>query len=103
MPLEPFIDDPAIHTIYIHKINYSTQHDEATPWRAGGLRQWLTTCSTTPSKSAAARMPKRNGKRVIVLETHQPHPGLLQSKAAKKRYFDEGHLTGFSISRAPTP
>ena len=42
---------------------------------------------------------ERNGKRVIVIETEHPSPGLFQTKAAKKRYFDEGFRSGLGIKQ----
>ncbi len=102
VPLEPSVSDPAIHTIYVHQIKYSAVMGGK---QRLGVREAFVNAHRMLDSSLLKRRrqdAERNGKRVIMLETHHPHPGFLQSKTAKKRYFDDGHLTG-SISRDSTP
>jgi NTE family protein len=101
IPLEPFVSDPEIHTVIIHRISYpdrdASKHLSIRQAFINGhhmLRDAL--------HEHRVRRAEANGKRVILLETTHPHPGLFQSKATKKRYFEDGHRTGSTISQQPS-
>lgn len=88
LPFEHFVNDPAIHTIIVHSLSAP-----ATPQRklkvlgmVSGSHKMLNT-ALVDYRLAEAR---RNGKRVILIETEHPSPGFFQSKETKKRYFEKG-------------
>ncbi len=98
MPIEPFLNDPEIHTVIMHRITYpggeGKKHLCIKQAFINGhhmLRDAL--------HEHRLRLALQNAKRVILLETTHAHPGLLQSKATKKRYFEDGRRTGSSISQ----
>ena len=96
LPIEPYLRDPSIHTIIIHRINYSTRAKR----RHLGISAAFSNSHQIMNDSLFAYRQteaERNGKRVILIETHHSHPGLFQTKAAKKRFFDAGHGSGLSI------
>jgi len=102
IPLEPFITDPAIHTVIIHKITYpSGETKKRMSIKEAFLNGHL--MLNAALLEHRLRGAKHNGKRVILLETLHAHPGLLQSKATKKRYFEDGLKTGSSIFRELSP
>lgn len=97
LPLEPFIDHPEIHTIIVHAVSNPRRPNRknlgvSSAFSHGHemLNRELTAHRT--------REAERNGKRVIVVETIHPHPGLFQSAATKQHLFDQGHATGLSLS-----
>lgn len=97
IPLEVFVTDPAIHTVIIHKISYPSGEEK----KYLGIKDAFINGHHMLNDALLEhriRDAERNGKRVILLETLHPHPGLLQSKATKKRYFEDGLRTGSSIS-----
>ncbi len=96
LPIEPFIDDPAIHTIIVHRIRYQPGRLRKNP----GIHSMIGNGHKMLNEALfelRRREAERNGKRVVLLETSQPHPGLLQSAATKKRCFDDGQRTGTSL------
>jgi predicted acylesterase/phospholipase RssA len=96
LPIDPYINDPAIHTIIVHSISYPTGDGKlgvSAPFSRG--HQMMNDALFAFRRAEA----ERNGKRVILVETGHPHPGILQTKAAKKRYFEEGELSGLSLSK----
>ncbi|MDP4995294.1 MAG: patatin-like phospholipase family protein [Akkermansiaceae bacterium] len=97
IPIEPFISDPEIHTIIAHKI----VHERDKPGKRLAVKDpfvngyhMLNDTLFEFRKQAA----ERNGKRVIVMETQSKHPGLFQTKAAKKAFYDLGYRTADTIS-----
>jgi predicted acylesterase/phospholipase RssA len=96
LPIDPYINDPAIHTIIVHSISYPTGDGKlgvSAPFSRG--HQMMNDALFAFRRAEA----ERNGKRVILVETGHPHPGILQTKAAKKRYFEEGELSGLSLGK----
>lgn len=97
IPLEPFINDQEIQTILIHRITYpgvaAKKFMRIKQGFINGHRMLNDALYDYRLREAV-----RNGKRVIILETHHTHPGIFQSYAAKKRFFAEGQRTGSSIS-----
>jgi len=96
LPLEPFIRDPLIHTIIVHNVSY--------PVRAMGRHLGISAVFSHSHQMMNNALfayrraeAERNGKRVIVIETTHSHPGVFQTKAAKKRFFEAGHGSGLSI------
>ncbi|MEP2774329.1 MAG: patatin-like phospholipase family protein [Luteolibacter sp.] len=96
VPIAPFLSDPEIHTIIAHKI----VHTGAAEGKRLAIKDafvnghhMLNDALLDYRKQEA----ERNGKRVIVLETECDHPGLFQTKAAKRRYFDQGFRTAEGI------
>jgi predicted acylesterase/phospholipase RssA len=96
LPLEPYLRDPAIHTIIVHNITY--------PARIQGRHLGISAAFSHSHQIMNDALfayrraeAERNGKRVILIGTSHPHPGLFQTKAAKKRFFDAGHSTGLTI------
>jgi len=97
LPLEPFIEDPAIHTIIIHAVT--------NPKRSTGKNLGVSSAFSHSHKmlnreltAHRKKVAEKNGKRVIFFETNHPHPGLLQSAATKQRYFVKGRATGLSMT-----
>lgn len=97
LPMEPFIHDPAIHTIIVHAVSNprktSNKHLGVSSAFSHGHEMLNGALTAYRTKEA-----EKNGKRVIFVETNHPHPGLLQSAATKRRYFEEGRSTGLSLS-----
>lgn len=96
LPFEPYLRDPSIHTIIIHSINYSTRIKR----RHLGISAAFANSHQIMNEALFAYRraeAERNGKRVILLETHHSHPGLFQTKAAKNRFFEVGRSSGLSI------
>ncbi len=96
LPIDPYINDPAIHTIIVHNVCYPTGNGKlgvSAPFSRG--HQMMNDALFAYRRAEA----ERNGKRVILVETGHPHPGILQSKAAKKRYFEEGERSGLSLRK----
>ncbi len=97
LPIDPFVNDPEIHTIIVHSISNPSKSSGkhlgvSSPFSHGHkmLNRSLT--------DMRIREAERNGKRVIFVETTHPHPGLFQSAATKRKFFDEGHTTGLSLA-----
>jgi NTE family protein len=96
LPIEPYLRDPAIHTIIVHNVTY--------PPRIKGRHLGISAAFSHSHQIMNDALfayrraeAERNGKRLIFAETSHPHPGLFQSKAAKKRFFESGHGSGLSI------
>ena len=97
LPIEPFVSDPEIHTIIVHKISHER--------RAAG--KWLAVKDPIVNgyhmlNDALFELRRteaeRNGKRVVVMETRSKHPGLFQSKAEKKGFYDQGLRTAGGVA-----
>lgn len=97
LPIEPFVNDTAIHTIIVHAVSNpkqsSNKHLGVSSAFSHGHEMLNRALTGHRIKEA-----EKNGKRVIFVETTHPHPGLLQSAATKRKYFDEGHATGLSLA-----
>lgn len=96
LPIEPFLNDPAIHTIIVHNLRTTVHSGRkklgvSAPFADGHkmLNRELFRFRRTEAE--------RNGKKVIVIETDHPSPGLFQSSELKKIYFNKGHVAGKSV------
>jgi NTE family protein len=96
LPLEPYLREPSIHTIIVHNVTY--------PPRIKGRHLGISAAFSHSHQIMNDALfayrraeAERNGKRVIVIETNHPHPGVFQTKSAKKRFFEVGHGSGLSI------
>ena len=101
LPIEPFLTDPGIHKVIIHRIPYPGGNGR----KLLGIKQAFINghhMLRDALHEHRMKLAEANGKRVILLETSHRHPGLLQSKATKKRYFEDGHRTGSTISQQLT-
>lgn len=97
LPLEPFVNDPAIHTIIVHAVSNPQRSSQ----KHLGVSSAFSNSHEMLNRALTAHRVKeaeKNGKRVIFVETVHPHPGLLQSAATKRRFFDKGHSTGLSLA-----
>ncbi|MGJ8633111.1 MAG: patatin-like phospholipase family protein [Luteolibacter sp.] len=97
LPVEPFLTTPEIHTIIVHRIaNIEKNKNHLTVSDAfGNIHNMLNNALFDFRKKEA----ERHGKKVIVMETAHPHPGLFQTKAAKKRFFEAGKQTALNLDR----
>lgn len=93
LPIEPYIHDPAIHTIIVHNLTKPT----APPKKSLGVsapfgdgHQMLNDALFDYRRKEA----ERNGKRVIIIETEHPSPGFFQNAETKKRFFEIGRASG---------
>lgn len=83
-PYEQWLDDPAIHTIIVHRI----QHHEKTkrfPWR--GIFRVSAEAHTCVARDLARRGKERaeqSGKKIVFVETKTQHPGVFQGRLAKE-------------------
>lgn len=96
LPVEPFIHDPAIHTIIVHRLSHPNgkcRKNLGVSAAFADSHQMLNDALFEFRRKDC----ERNGKRVIVIETEHPSPGLFQTKAAKKRFFDDGYSSGLGI------
>ncbi|WP_035613846.1 patatin-like phospholipase family protein [Haloferula sp. BvORR071] len=94
-PFDHWLEDPSIHTIVVHRIRHSS--------RMGGP-QWKTPngilgeCHTIAANELCRRrrvQAQEMGKKVIYLETHHDHPGLLHGKKSRG-FFQAGMDTAFA-------
>ncbi|MGJ8644981.1 MAG: patatin-like phospholipase family protein [Luteolibacter sp.] len=97
VPIDPFISDPEIHTIIAHKIVHTRG---ATGKRLAVKDPFVNGYHMLNDALFEFRKQtaERNGKRVIVMKTQSKHPGLFQTKAAKKAFYDLGYRTAETIS-----
>ncbi|MFD2256832.1 patatin-like phospholipase family protein [Luteolibacter algae] len=100
VPLEPYIADPAVHTIIVHDISYPRQ-SAAADKRLGIKEVFINGHHMLNDALTEHRIreAERNHKRVIFLETHHPSPGFFQSAKKKKRYFIDGARTASAVSQ----
>ena len=81
VPFEHWLDDPAIHTIIIHRVEHIEGTELVTSWPT--LASGFATChqiianTTTALRRANA---KRSGKRIIEIVTETAHPRLFPTK-----------------------
>ena len=97
LPIDPFVSDPSIHTIIVHAVSNSTKQ----PRKHLGVSNAFSNSHEMLNRELTAHRTKeaqKNGKRVIFVETNHPHPGVLQSAATKRRFFDQGQATGLSLA-----
>jgi NTE family protein len=102
LPLEPFLDDPNIHTIILHKLTYPECPSPRT------LKIPAVFCNSHRTLNEALlgfrlREAERNGKRVIFIETDHSYPGFFQSKEKKKKYFENGYQAGMTLKHQIAP
>lgn len=96
LPVEPYLRDPGIHTIIVHNVTYPPRikgHHLGISAAFSHSHQIMNDALFAYRRAEA----ERNGKRVILIETNHPHPGVFQTRAAKKRFFEAGHGSGLSI------
>ena len=76
-PFDQWLDDPAVHTIVVHRIRHASAM-KGLPWRTpGGI---LGECHSVVAEDLLQRrfdQAAGSGKRLVVLETEHDHPGLL--------------------------
>lgn len=97
VPIEPFVSDSEIHTIIAHKIS----HVRSEPGKRLAVKDPFVNAYHMLNDALFEYRKKeaeRNGKRVILMETQSKHPGLFQTKAAKKAFYDLGYRTAGTIS-----
>lgn len=91
-PFDHWLDDPAIHTIVVHRVNH-TSTIRGLPWRTpGGI---LGECHTVAANELCRfrrRQAEASGKRLIFLETEHAHPGLLHG-GRSRGFFEAGRET----------
>ncbi len=97
LPMEPFINDPAIHTIIIHAVSNPRSKKRKHLGVSSAFSHGHEMLNRELTRYRVIEAEK-NGKRVIQIETTHPHPGLFQSAVTKQRYFDEGRATGLSVA-----
>jgi len=96
LPLEPFLHDTAIHTIIVHNVAYPRRIKRRHLGISAAFSHSHQIMNDALFTYRCAEA-ERNGKRVILIETKHPHPGVFQTKAAKKRFFEVGQTSGLSI------
>lgn len=98
IPIEIFIDAPEVHTIIVHHLKRPRD-----PRKRLKLPSVFTHSHQMLNQSLFDHRlaeAERCGKRVIVIETTHPGPGLFQSQAKKDRYFDLGQKAAQSVTQA---
>ncbi|MCW1885720.1 patatin-like phospholipase family protein [Luteolibacter flavescens] len=100
-PFDHWLDDPAIHTIVVHRIQHSSCM-KGLPWRTpGGM---MGECHRVVSGELLRRRTEdamAAGKQLIFLETAHDHPGLLHG--GKSRTFFAAGAATFRQSSLCTP
>ncbi|WP_367874523.1 patatin-like phospholipase family protein [Luteolibacter sp. Populi] len=82
-PFDQWLEDPAIHTIVVHRIR-NTSCMGGFSWKTPG--SILGECHTISANELCRRrrvQAQEMGKKVIYLETHHDHPGLLHGKKSR--------------------
>lgn len=93
-PFDHWLDDPAIHTIVVHRIRHTTEMG-GLPWRTpGGILGECHGVSANELHRRRCEQAERSGKRMIFLETGHGCPGLLHGRHARG-YFAAGRETVF--------
>lgn len=97
-PLEHYFEDDGIHTIIVHRVDYPNPkkryffiHDIFTASHA------MFSAEITDYRKREAEL---RGKRLIFVDTHHAHPGLLQSQEKKLAFYLKGKETGESTLKA---
>ena len=91
-PFDQWIHDPSIHTIVVHRIRHTSAMGGFS-WKTPGAI--LGQCHTVVSNELARRrhvQAEEAGKKVIFLETHHDHPGLLHG-GKSRGFFRAGRET----------
>ena len=97
LPIEPYMDDPAIHTIIVHAVSNPKREIQKHLGVSSAFAHGHEMLNRELTKYRIKEAEK-NGKRVIYFETIHPHPGIFQSAATKRKYFNEGYATGQAIA-----
>jgi len=96
-PFEQWLDDPAIHTIVVHRVSHEPNSGPTVSWETvatsiGSAHQ--TVCNEFHRhRSELARL---KGKRLIEIETITPAPGMISQKRAPLCY-ERGWESGKSV------
>lgn len=91
-PFDQWLHDPSIHTIVVHRILHTTAMG-GFAWKTPG--SILGQCHTVVSNELARRrriLAEDAGKKMIFLETHHDHPGLLHG-GKSRGFFQAGRET----------
>lgn len=97
VPFEQWLDDPAVHTIVVHRI----RHEDGT----GPAVSWETIATSIGSAHSTVcgelhrhrrELARMKGKRLIEIETHTPVPGLFSQRRAPLCY-ERGHESGRAV------
>jgi NTE family protein len=102
LPLEPFLNDPSIHTIILHKLTYP----ECPPPKKLKIPAVFCNSHRLLNEALLAfrlQEAQRNGKKVIFVETDHSYPGFFQSKETKKEYFEDGYRAGMFLKHQISP
>lgn len=94
-PFDQWLEDPAIHTIVVHRIRH-TSCMGGVKWQTPGAI--LGECHTIAANELCRRrrvQAQEHGKKVIYLETHHDHPGLLHGRKSRG-FFKAGMETAFA-------
>jgi len=95
-PLDHYLHDDEIHTIIVHRVDYPTSKKPSF-----SLHNIFTSSHrifTTEIFDYRKREAERLGKRLVIVDTHHAHPGLLQSQEKKQHFYDQGTTTGKSVA-----
>jgi len=96
LPIEPFLSDPSIHTVIVHNLakpkpGFRKSLGVSEPF-ADGHKMLNHALFEYRRKEA-----ERNGKKVVLIETEHPSPGLFQNSEKKKHYFEMGRASGAKV------
>ncbi|YCM46535.1 patatin-like phospholipase family protein [Verrucomicrobiaceae bacterium 227] len=98
-PIEHFLDDPGIHTIIVHRVNYPGQKKR----RFFFIHDVFTASHNTLTASILSfqkREAAMRGKKLIFLETIHSHPGFFPKRARREEFHRIGMETGLCCSDA---
>ena len=94
-PIEHFLDDPEIHTIIVHRVNYPGQKKR----RSFFIHDVFTASHNTLTASILSfqrREAKIRGKKLIFLDTIHSHPGFFPKGKQREEFYQAGLATGLA-------
>ncbi|WP_411827539.1 patatin-like phospholipase family protein [Luteolibacter sp. AS25] len=97
LPIAPFVENPDIHTIIVHDVAYP-KATNMKKLRIGSIFGSSHRMMNQELFAFRRLEAERNGKKVILLQTNHPHPGLLQSAGKKLQFFQAGESTAQKIT-----
>jgi len=98
-PIKHFLDDPKIHTIIVHRVNYPGPKKR----RFFFIHDVFTASHNTLTASILSfqkREAKMRRKKLIFLETTHAHPGLFPGRTRREEFFQSGLETGLRCTVA---
>ncbi len=95
-PFEHWLDDPAVHTILVHRLLRREKPTARRWWGPVGVIGECHAVANHELLELRVRAAKASGKRVEFLDTYTDSPGFLQSPARTRACYEAGRETAAS-------